>query len=135
MVLNVSANRIIFLRFALNFKWEVIILVDFTNSTAERNGLYVKYYGFYAAITSLLRDQCTHYYASSYPLVFFQFRDQAWAKAEAKRATAQRESHEVDVVGGSCLINISYLQLAYKGMVFTFRLTLATIDVTRVRSG
>jgi len=30
-----------------------MILVDFTNSTTERNGLYVNYYGYYATITSV----------------------------------------------------------------------------------
>jgi len=37
-----------------------MILVDFTNFTAERVGLYVNYYGYYATIT--------FYYASLYPL-------------------------------------------------------------------
>ena len=46
-----------------------MILVDFTNATAERKGLY-NYYGYYATITSLLRGQCTLYYASLYHLVF-----------------------------------------------------------------
>ena len=35
-----------------------MILVDFTNSTAEHSGLYVNNYGYYATTTSLLRGQC-----------------------------------------------------------------------------
>jgi len=67
MVLNVSANWITLVRFALNFNRKLKTLVDFTNSTAERNGLY-NYYGYYATITSLLRVYCTLFYASLYPL-------------------------------------------------------------------
>jgi len=41
-----------------------MILVDFTNASAERNGLYVNYYGYHATIPSLLRDQCTVQYSA-----------------------------------------------------------------------
>ena len=41
-----------------------MILVHFTNPTAKRKCLYVNYYGYYATIASLLRDQCTLHYAS-----------------------------------------------------------------------
>jgi len=44
MVLNISANRITIARFALNFNLKRMILVDFTNFMAERNGLHVNYY-------------------------------------------------------------------------------------------
>ena len=39
MVLNASANRITYVRLALNFNEKLMILVDLTNSTAERNAL------------------------------------------------------------------------------------------------
>ena len=57
MVLNVSANRITFVRFAMNFNHKLMILEDLTNFTAERKGLYVNYYGDYATIPSPLRCQ------------------------------------------------------------------------------
>ena len=56
---DISASRIVFVRFALNFNEKLMILVDFSNFTAERNGLYVNYYGYYANITSLLHGQST----------------------------------------------------------------------------
>jgi len=68
MVLNVSANRITFERFAMNFNRKLIVLIDFTNSTAERNGLYVNYYGYYAIITSLAHVQCNLYYVSLFEI-------------------------------------------------------------------
>jgi len=37
MILDVSANRITFVRFALNFNEILMILVDFTKFTAESN--------------------------------------------------------------------------------------------------
>jgi len=64
MVLNVSAKWITFVRFALYFNRKLMILV----STVERSGLYVNFYGHYAFITSLLRDQGTLYDASSHLL-------------------------------------------------------------------
>jgi len=39
-------------------KKKLMILVDFTNSTAEHSGLHVNNYGYYATTTSLLRGQC-----------------------------------------------------------------------------
>ena len=54
MVLNVCAKRMTFMRFALNFN---MFLVDY--SKAERNGIYVTYYGYFASITSLLSGQYT----------------------------------------------------------------------------
>jgi len=69
MILNASAKRITFVRFAQNFSRKLMTLVDLTSSTAESNGLYVNYYGNYATIASILRDQCTvHHYASLCPL-------------------------------------------------------------------
>jgi len=62
-------SRITFVQFALNFKKkELTTLVDFTNSTTERYGLYVNYFGYYATITTLFRGQWTLYYASLYHL-------------------------------------------------------------------
>jgi len=51
------------IRFALNFKRKLIILVDLTNFTTEQNGLYVNYYDYYVTITwvvyTLLREFAT----------------------------------------------------------------------------
>jgi len=41
MILDVSANRITLVQFALNFNRKIPILVVFTNATAERYGLNV----------------------------------------------------------------------------------------------
>jgi len=54
MVLNVCANRITFVRFARNFNRKLMTLIDSTNRTTERNGLYVNYYGYYVSITRLV---------------------------------------------------------------------------------
>jgi len=55
------------MRFALNFYLKNAGLIDFTDSAAERDGLYFNCFGYYATITYLLRGQCTVYYASWYP--------------------------------------------------------------------
>ena len=55
------------MRFALNVNEEQMILVNFTNSPSERNGLNVNYYGNYVTTTYLLRGRRTLYYASLYP--------------------------------------------------------------------
>jgi len=68
--LNVRANLITFVRFALNLNRKVMILADFSNSMVERNGIYVNYYGYYATITRSM-NTITRVCAPSYKMFVF----------------------------------------------------------------